>query len=169
MPPPGCWALSSPHALSRVLDTSCEKPPSCLPGTSSGLPCSPGKKPLALPLHPGPEHLTSTPPTHSGFSSSWKTGPWAPLGCCSSCHMIPLYSRYHSPGSPPVWPPGVWTPPLAPCPSPPRSPQVSGRFCPKGSAPVLLLLGPFTPLSCSEDGAAAMTFLLDRGPHTLGS
>ena len=69
-PPPGCWALSSPPAVSRVLDTSCEKPPFGLPGTSPGLPCSPGKKPLALPLHPGPEHLTSTPPTQSGFSSS---------------------------------------------------------------------------------------------------
>lgn len=70
MPPPGCWALSSPPAVSRVLDTSCEKPPFGLPGTSPGLPCSPGQKPLALPLHPGPEHLTSTPPTKSGFSSS---------------------------------------------------------------------------------------------------
>ena len=32
-----------------------------------------GKKPLAFPLHPGLDNLTSTftPPTNSGFSSSW--------------------------------------------------------------------------------------------------
>lgn len=131
---------------------------------AQGLPCS-GKKPQTLPLHPGLEHLTSTftRPTNCGFSPS--------RGDRALCLTRLLFLPCDPPAQPVslTWEPTSVTsrglnssPHPMPIPTPTTvSPSVRA-FLPQSSGSVLSLLGLLTPSSCSEDGAAAMTFLLER-------